>query len=157
MGGSTANYYGQGYGTVFRVTTNGTLTTLVSFNGTNGANPTAALALGNDGSFYGMAQFGGTNLNSPCGTVFRVTTNGALTTLVSFNGTNGGSPVNGAVGGLVQGSDGNFYGTTSCGRQQLIPHSAYGLGTVFQVGYQRHVDHAGFFQRRPMGRIRMPR
>jgi uncharacterized repeat protein (TIGR03803 family) len=135
-GGSTTNYYGQGYGTVFRVTTNGTLTTLVSFNGTNGANPTAALALGNDGSFYGMAQFGGTNLNSPCGTVFRVTSNGALTTLVSFNGTNGGSPVNGAAGGLVQGSDGNFYGTTSSGGASFVSgvSAGYGFGTVFQMG-----------------------
>ena len=44
---------GQWYGTVFKVTTNGTLTTLVSFNGTNGANPNAALTLGNDGNFYG--------------------------------------------------------------------------------------------------------
>ena len=38
---------------MFKVTTNGTLTTLVSFNGTNGANPGAALTLGTDGNFYG--------------------------------------------------------------------------------------------------------
>ena len=83
---STARLRGRqqllGYGTVFKVTTNGTLTTLVSFNGTNGANPYAALTLGNDGNFYGTTSEGG---SSGYGTVFKVTTNGTLTTLVSFN------------------------------------------------------------------------
>ena len=48
-------------GTVFKVTTNGTLTTLVSFNGTNGAYPHAGLTLGNDGNFYGTTSQGGSN------------------------------------------------------------------------------------------------
>ncbi len=51
-GGGSGRY---GYGTVFEVTTNGTLTTLVSFDGSNGAYPTSALTLGNDGYFYGTA------------------------------------------------------------------------------------------------------
>ena len=77
------------YGTVFKVTTNGTLTTLVSFNCTNGANPHAALTLGNDGNFYGTTANGGSS-SSIDGTVFKVTTNGTLTTLVSFNGSQWG-------------------------------------------------------------------
>ena len=61
----------------------GVLTTLVSFNGANGNNPQGGLVQGNDGSFYGTTEYGGAN---GLGTVFQVTTNGTLTTLVSFGG-----------------------------------------------------------------------
>ncbi len=60
---------------MFQVTTNGTLTTLVYFSGTNGALPQAALTLGTDGNFYGTTSGGGiTNSFDPngCGTVFRL-------------------------------------------------------------------------------------
>jgi uncharacterized repeat protein (TIGR03803 family) len=106
--GSDGNFYGTTYsggsssssaGTLFKVTTNGTLTTLVSFDGSNGANPYAALTLGSDGNFYGTTYSGG-----GYGTVFKVTTNGTLTTLVSFNGSNGDNP----YAALTLGSDGNF-------------------------------------------------
>ena len=125
--GSNDNFYGTTYqggtsnlGTVFQMTTNGSLTTLVGFNGTNGANPGAGLIQWSDGNFYGTTRFGGTN---NYGTVFKMTTNGTLTTLASFDYSgNGANP----RGGLVQGSDGNFYGTTSQG-------GAYGYGTVFQM------------------------
>jgi uncharacterized repeat protein (TIGR03803 family) len=124
--GTDGNFYGTTYGggssiyygTVFKVTTNGTLTTLSSFSGTNGANPEAALTLGTDGNFYGTTYGGGSN---NIGTVFKVTTNGALTTLISFNGSNGGYP----RAALTLGNDGNFYGTTSGG-------SSSG-GTVFRL------------------------
>ena len=82
------------------MTTNGTLTTLVSFNDANGAYPKAALTLDGEGSFYGTTFGGGVNGQ---GTVFKITTNGALTTLISFDGTNGSSPENAA---LTLGSDG---------------------------------------------------
>ena len=226
--GADGNFYGTttyggtyGEGTVFRMTTNGTLTTLLSFNYSNGAYPYAGLVQGADGNFYGTTaerrnvrrrhgvqndgqwhpdhvgfvqlfcewrlslrrtgagrrrQFlrhdrrrrnvrrrhgvqnddqwhadhigflqlhrmaviltpgwcraptaistaqpedGGTYGD---GTVFRMTTNGTLTTLVSFNYSNGGYP----YAGLVQGADGNFYGTTADG-------GAYGDGTVFRM------------------------
>jgi uncharacterized repeat protein (TIGR03803 family) len=104
-------------GTVLLVTANGTLTTLVSFSGANGARPYAGLTLGSDGSFYGTTYSG----YGTAGTVFRVTTNGTLTTLVSFSGANGANP----YAGLTLGSDGNLYGTTSAGGS--------GNGTVFQV------------------------
>ena len=124
--GNDGNFYGTtaaggsgGDGTIFQVTTNGTLTTLASFNGANGANPEAALTLGNDGNFYGTTSKGGSD---DWGTVFRVTTNGTLTTLVSC------IPANGyyILAPLTLGNDGNFYGTTLDGGSE-------GQGTIFQV------------------------
>ena len=126
--GSDGNFYGTtayggtngNNGTVFQMTPAGTWTTLVSFDGTNGAHPVAALVLGSDSNFYGTTENGGTNGNN--GTVFQMTPAGVLTTLVSFNGTNGSYP----AAALVQGSDGNFYGTTVGG-------GVSGIGTVFQM------------------------
>jgi uncharacterized repeat protein (TIGR03803 family) len=85
-----------------------TLTTLASFNGTNGSAPVAPLVQGTDGNFYGTTPAGG---SGGFGTVFQMTPSGTLTTLYSFlNGADGSVP-----NGLVQGSNGNFYGTTSAG------------------------------------------
>jgi uncharacterized repeat protein (TIGR03803 family) len=117
---------------VFKVTTNGTLTTLASFNGTNGAYPLAAMTLGIDGNFYGTTPEGGfTNSTFPSGmgTVFQVTTNGTLTTLYSFTGRADGE---GPQATLTLGNDGNFYGTTGGGG---LTNSTYpsGMGTVFRL------------------------
>ena len=65
-----------------------TLSTLVNFDGTNGANPSAAVVQGTDGNFYGTTIGGGVT-NPPCyadgcGTVFKITPTGLLTTLYSF-------------------------------------------------------------------------
>ena len=125
QGGYTNLNYGLGYGTVFMVTTNGTLTTLFSFSGANGSEPNAELTLGTDGNFYGTTSRGGyTNLNngSGYGTVFKVTTNGTLTTLFSFSYANGYNP----SGALTFGADGNFYGTTAQG-------GSGGAGTIFRM------------------------
>jgi uncharacterized repeat protein (TIGR03803 family) len=127
MLGSDGNFYGTtssggtngGYGTIFKMTTNGVVTSLVSLNDTNGAYPRAALIPGNDGNLYGTTYYGGSN---SLGTVFKVTTNGVLTTLVSFNNTNGANP----IAGLTLGSDGNFYGTTVNG-------GSSNLGTAFEM------------------------
>lgn len=118
-GGNVNLNGGYGLGTVFKISTNGVLTTLVSFTGTNGSYPCARLAQGSDGNFYGTTDGGGTG---SAGTVFKMTPAGVLTTLVSFNGANGNNP----QGGLVQGTDGNFYGTTEYG-------GTNGRGTVFLV------------------------
>jgi len=132
-GGITNSTFSFGMGTVFKVTTNGVLTTLVSFAGTNGASPSAALTLGSDGNFYGTTSAGGNiNLNgdSGDGTVFKVTTNGVLTTLVSFGFTNGAAP----TAALTLGNDGNFYGTTrGGGNDDPTVNGDSGDGTVFKV------------------------
>src|SRR5580698_10869930 len=65
-----------------------TFTTLVNFDGTNGATPVYVfLVQGVDGNFYGTTSAGG-NLNcglaNGCGTVFKITPEGVLTTLYSF-------------------------------------------------------------------------
>jgi uncharacterized repeat protein (TIGR03803 family) len=124
--GRDGNFYGttiadgaSGFGTVFCLTTNGTLTTLVSFNEANGGLPQAGVIQGLDGNLYGATSEGGSN---GYGTVFCVTTNGTLTTLFSFDSTNGSNP----VAALVQGTDGNLYGTTSSG-------GAGGQGTAFRI------------------------
>src|SRR5665213_172920 len=135
--GPDGNFYGttesggaSTNGTIFKVTTNGSLTTLVNFNGTNGANPLAALTLGPDGNFYGTTEYGGntigTSLNAGLGggTVFQMTTNGILTTLVNFAATNGTSP----HAGLTWNPDGNFYGTTASGGP-----NGFTYGTLFRV------------------------
>ncbi len=125
--GTTYSGGANGYGTVFKMTTNGTLTPLASFGGTNGTHPQAALLLASDGNFYGTTKSGGAYTNesvSGDGTAFKLTTNGTLTTLISFDGTNGANP----QGGLVQGADGNLYGTTANG-------GASGDGTIFRLAF----------------------
>ncbi|MGO8931069.1 MAG: choice-of-anchor tandem repeat GloVer-containing protein [Limisphaerales bacterium] len=91
-----------------------------SFDKTDGAFPSAGLVEGSDGNFYDTTTSGGTYTN---GTVFRIGTNGVLTTLYSFiGGPDGAAP----YGGLVQGRDGSFYGTTYQG-------GTNNLGTVFRL------------------------
>ena len=120
--GSTSSGGSNNFGTIFKITTNGLLTSLYSFtNGTDGANPNAALIPGSDGNFYGFTGGGVYG----CGTVFQITPNGAFTSLYSFAGGNGGANVN----SLVQGNDGNFYGTTSGG-------GAGASGTLFRLSIQ---------------------
>ncbi len=95
-------------GTIFRVTPDGTLTTLFSFDGDDGRVPSSTLTLGNDGDLYGVA-LGGTI--GP-GTIFRFSVpSGVLTVLHNFTGDDGSAPSR----GLVQADDGNFYGTTYAG------------------------------------------
>jgi uncharacterized repeat protein (TIGR03803 family) len=127
---SEGNLYGvttgggaNNYGVVFKIGTNGSLTTLVSFDYSQGAFPNGfALSRGDDGAFYGTTASGGSGNK---GTVFKVTTNGDLTTLVHFDGTNGNHP----GCNLLKSGDGNFYGTTTRGGQ-------FNLGTVFKMTAQ---------------------
>jgi MYXO-CTERM domain-containing protein len=134
--GTDGNFYGTAEaggsgangGGVFKITSSGSLTALVSFTGTNGDNPGAALVQGTDGNFYGTTSLGGSGYGSigpntlGDGTVFKITPSGTLTTLVSFTGANGAEPQS----TLVQGTDGNFYGTTSIG-------GTSNDGTVFKI------------------------
>src|SRR5262245_55011079 len=114
------------FGTVFRITTSGEFAVLYSFSGSDGRSPQSALVQGKDGNLYGTTAAGGRNDDN--GTVFRITPDGVLTSLASFSGTNGRRP----LGSLVQGSDGNFYGTTSEGGPSY-DGTDVGGGTIFQV------------------------
>lgn len=111
-------FQGLGYGTIFRVTTNGALTTPVLFAGTNGANPTA-MVLGNDGNFYGVTTWGGntSQVRWGVGTIFRLSPDGTFTNLYVFSGGNdGGFP----QAPLVLGNNGIFYGSTQAGGTNSI-------------------------------------
>ena len=127
--GNDPDSFNYGYGTVFKMTAAGVLTTLVEFthNGTSnkGSNPSAALVQGSDGSFYGTTSSGGTG-TSFNGTVFKMTTAGVLTTLVEFTGNGATNKGSNPYAALVRGSDGFFYGTT-------IGGGALSIGTVFKM------------------------
>jgi uncharacterized repeat protein (TIGR03803 family) len=128
------NFYGTAHGggaynhgTVFQITPEGKLTMLHSFCSqkkcADGADPYAGVIEASDGNFYGTTSKGGAG---NWGTIFAITPAGKLTTLHSFcsqkNCTDGADP----VGGLLQASDGNFYGTTTEG-------GTYENGTVFRL------------------------
>jgi uncharacterized repeat protein (TIGR03803 family) len=106
----TTEYGGAyGYGTVFKISLSGSLTTLYSFcsqsNCTDGYSPMAGLIQATDGNFYGTTPYG--PLDYADGTVFRITPSGTFTTLLTFDFTDGAGP----LAGLIQATDGNLYGT----------------------------------------------
>jgi len=125
--GTTSSGEGtERFGTVFKLTPTGVLTTIFTFDYTNGAYPAAGLVLGTDGNFYGTTAGGGSPATG--GTVFKITPSGTLTSLHSFDGTDGDSP----NAGLVQGTDGKFYGTTFAGGANANGYPG-GDGTVFSI------------------------
>jgi uncharacterized repeat protein (TIGR03803 family) len=107
--GTTFNEGAHSLGTIFKLTPGGALTVLHSFEGTDGSQPAAGLVLASDGNFYGTTVYGGPGSSCPCGTVFKITTSGALTTLHSFDYSDGCD----SSAPLIQASDGNLYGTTA--------------------------------------------
>jgi uncharacterized repeat protein (TIGR03803 family) len=131
--GADGNFYGvakfggaNSAGTVFRLSPGGTLTTLYSFcsltSCADGNEPAATLVQATDGDFYGTTTGGGTDTSCRCGTVFKITSSGSLTTLHSFVGTDGEFPST----GLLQATDGNFYGSSFEG-------GANGEGSIFSL------------------------
>jgi uncharacterized repeat protein (TIGR03803 family) len=131
--GTTGNYGANGGGTVFTVTTSGTLTTLYSFcalsNCADGSIPQGPPIQSTDGILYGTTGSGGNPKcgDLGCGTFYKITPDGNLTTLHRFDGTDGWD-----IGGLIQGPNGDFYGTTFVGGD-LTCDPPYGCGTVFEV------------------------
>ena len=118
-----------GYGTVFKVLANGDIITLHSFTGgSDGSNPGYGLTWGMDGNLYGVTAFGGASNN---GTIFRISRDGNLTNLHTFNGYNGSRPIH----PLCVAQDGHLYGTTYLGGNgyQTPPPFATGAGTVFRI------------------------
>ena len=141
---SDGNFYGttslggdHGWGTVFKITPRGTLTILHSFDGFDGGEPLASLVQASDGNFYGTTAAGGANCvpHNGCGTVFKITPGGTLTTLYTFCSQSGCADGAYPEAGLVQASDGNFYGTTGSGGAHgpdyYCPDN--GCGTVFKI------------------------
>ncbi len=139
---TNGNFYGtttfgginNNYGTVYKITPGGTLTTIYKFcsqmNCSDGSNPYGGIIQAKDGNFYGTTNAGGDDTcHAPygCGTVYKLTPAGVLTTLYRFHSTDGQLPFS----GLVQGTDGNFYGTTGYG-------GTYGWGTVFRITPNGH-------------------
>ena len=124
--GTTATGGANAIGTVFKITPSGTLTTLHSFEGTDGVYPEGPLVQATDGNFYGTTNQGGSGCVVGCGTIFKITPDGTLTTLHLFTYDEGQR----SVAGLVQTSDGNFYGTTTEGG---IGDCVEGCGTVFRI------------------------
>ena len=117
----------NGYGSVFKITTNGAFTELYGFTrlrgasltNIDGANPIAALVRGTNGNYYGTAPAGGTNGS---GAIFEITTNGSFTLLHYFtNVPDGADP-----GALLQSSNGLIYGATTNG-------GANGNGLIFKM------------------------
>jgi uncharacterized repeat protein (TIGR03803 family) len=128
----TTEYSGANSGgTLFQLTTWGSLHTLYHFCSkggtacTDGEYPLAGPVLGSDGNVYGTTYGGGANSD---GTVFQFTPWGVLNTLYNFCSKGGNACTDGAnpEAALVQGNDGNFYSTTSFG-------GAYNLGTAFKL------------------------
>jgi uncharacterized repeat protein (TIGR03803 family) len=121
-------FFAGGAETVFRLTRSGALTTLYTFcsrtDCADGKFPNG-LIQASDGNFYGTTAEGGVNANGGDGTVFKITPGGKLTTLYSFcrqsGCTDGQYPI-----GLIQATDGNFYGATSEGGAQTA-------GVVFKI------------------------
>ena len=125
--GSDGNFYGtttsgggtNDYGTIFKMTPSGSLTTLFAFNYDTGNYVQAGLVQGGDGCLYGTTLEGGTN---GYGTIFRISTNSTFTILHQFSdNTDGYNSTE-----LAQGVDGKFYGATSYG-------GTNGSGTIFRI------------------------
>ncbi len=124
-------------GTVFKITASGVLTTLYNFcsqpSCTDGALPSAALTQATNGDLYGTTTFGGieggcASVSEGCGTLFKITANGVLTTLYNF--CSQPSCVDGIfpLAPLTQASSGELYGTTTESGANLEPG-----GTVFKI------------------------
>lgn len=132
--GRDGNFYGTtcqcdgaaGYGTIYKITPSGTFTSLYQFDFTHGAYPYAPLVQGTNGKFYGTADGGGT---TGWGVVFEITPAGKLTVLYNFDpnsGIHGASP----IAPLVQGKDGNLYGTTSTGSGPAVIFKITPTGSI---------------------------
>ena len=117
--GTTYEGGANGKGTIFKLTPAGALTTIYSFNTTDGAFPAGSLLLATNGYLYGTTWEGGTGT---VGTVFRITPAGALTSLHSFDSTDGAL----CSSGLIQATNGDLYGTTYNG-------GTNNLGTIFKI------------------------
>jgi uncharacterized repeat protein (TIGR03803 family) len=101
------------------------LTTVFGFESADGAHPYAGLVQATDGNLYGTTLGGGA---SSVGTVFKITAKGVLTTLYSFCSQSGCTDGESPYAGLIQATNGDFYGTTEYGGANDLP-----VGTIFKI------------------------
>jgi uncharacterized repeat protein (TIGR03803 family) len=123
----------DGYGHIFSLNTTDSVTTdLYAFHGTDGSALNSGVIFASDGFLYGTARYGGLNDK---GTIFKIRPDGTdFQKLYDFDGLNGEDP----SGGLVEGTDGTLYGTTTSG-------GSYGVGVVYKIernggGFQKMMD-----------------
>ena len=145
--GTTASGGSANAGTVFRVTTNGTFKTLISFAEGYGVSPFSGLLRAPGGTLYGVCDSGSGNVSGCkiCGsgntmiwpygsptfpTAFNVASNS--TTRVSvFAALSDTGPVRGQ---LVQGIDGALYGTMPIGGNYSVPSGGdYTVGGIVRL------------------------
>jgi uncharacterized repeat protein (TIGR03803 family) len=134
--GTTASGGTYNRGTVFRITSAGDYAVLYSFGATpaDGITPLGNLIQASDGNLYGSTAAGGANscIGVPnfCGTAFRITLTGIETVIYNFGATveDGWQP-----NGLIQGPDGNFYGTATIGGVNSCAGYDNLCGTVFKL------------------------
>ena len=136
--GPDGNFYGTtqnggvyNYGSVFKISPSGALTTLHSFDIIDGLSPYGSLVFASNGNFYGTTNEGGTCTTGGCGTVFAISIEGKFKTLYNFCLQTGCPDGEFPVGGLIEGSDGNFYGTTNAGGNSTCPGG--GCGTIYRI------------------------
>jgi uncharacterized repeat protein (TIGR03803 family) len=127
--GTTTGGGVNGYGTIFALTPAGKLKTLHSFDFSDGAFPEASLIQGTDGNFYGTTSNGGAN--GVAGTLFAITPAGTLSTLYSFCSQANCADGTGPFSGLIQATNGEFYGTTFAGGSST--NCIGGCGTAFSL------------------------
>ncbi len=124
--GSDGNFYGTGslsgssnFGTVFKVTSTGTMTVLHNFtNGTDGQVPGSPPVQGNDGNYYNVTNG---NNGASASTFYKITAAGVFSTVHTFSNAEGA-----ACAYVVLGNDGNFYGACNKGGSGT-------LGTLYKI------------------------
>jgi uncharacterized repeat protein (TIGR03803 family) len=127
MGGTSKTSVYPGFGTIFKITPAGKFSVLYNFDGAHGAYSYSPMIQGTNGDFYGTTSdggFGGCN-----GVIFQITSSGSLTELYCINETTDGNYLN---AGLVQATDGNFYGVAEMGGTESAC-DGLGCGTLFKV------------------------
>ncbi len=137
--GSDGRLYGEtfygvaGYGSIFATTLGGGFTDLYSFTGgTDNGSPEGDLYPGSDGNLYGTASSAGvTSGFGGGGTVFKLTTKGALSTLYTF-GSNSGD-IGNPDAGVQQGTDGNLYGTADTQGSYAGECNQFGCGGIYKL------------------------
>jgi uncharacterized repeat protein (TIGR03803 family) len=144
--GRDGDLYGIAANTIFKITPPGNLAMLHTFTGGTGGSGPSGIVQGADGDFYGTTAGGGTPSQfcpDGCGTVFKMTPAGTVTTLYSFCPQDycpdGADP----EGELVQGPDGDFYGTT-------VGEGLYHYGTVFKISGSGLFSTVYTFQQGPL-------